>query len=118
MWGTLGPVAENVPRVANDILVRRISTLLEPVGRVEGNPIRLAENEGIAFHLPVSVEGVVEANVIPAVRGHCRHVDLDMDVTQSVDVRVAVDGGIVDQVVELRQSEPAAEHDRAPLVVQ
>ncbi len=26
VWGTLGPVAENVPRVANDILVRRIST--------------------------------------------------------------------------------------------
>jgi hypothetical protein len=29
--------------------VRRISTLLEPAGRTEGNPIRLTENAGIAF---------------------------------------------------------------------
>src|SRR5690625_709458 len=49
VWGTLGPVTADVPRVANEIPVRRISTLLEPAGRVEGNPIRLAENEGIAF---------------------------------------------------------------------
>ncbi|WP_329050011.1 hypothetical protein OG738_44155 [Amycolatopsis sp. NBC_01488] len=48
-WGTLSPVADDVPRVADDIEVRRISTLLEPVGRAEGNPIRLNENSGIAF---------------------------------------------------------------------
>ncbi|WP_329050009.1 hypothetical protein OG738_44145 [Amycolatopsis sp. NBC_01488] len=47
-WGTLSPVADDVPRVADDIEVRRISTLLEPVGRAEGNPIRLNENSGIA----------------------------------------------------------------------
>ncbi|OLT45209.1 type II restriction endonuclease subunit M [Saccharomonospora sp. CUA-673] len=49
VWGTLGPVTDNVPRVADDIEVRRISTLLGPVGRAEGNPVRLAENSGIAY---------------------------------------------------------------------
>jgi hypothetical protein len=38
-----------VPRVADDIEVPRISALLEPAGRTEGNPIRLTENVGIAF---------------------------------------------------------------------
>ncbi|WP_169746045.1 hypothetical protein, partial [Lentzea albidocapillata] len=47
-WGTLSPVPDDVPRVADDIRVRRISTLLEPAGRTEGNPIRLKENSGIA----------------------------------------------------------------------
>ncbi|MDR1387563.1 MAG: hypothetical protein LBJ44_08285 [Propionibacteriaceae bacterium] len=49
VWGTLASVYEAAPRVADDIPVRRVSTLLEPAGRVEGNPIRLAENQGIAF---------------------------------------------------------------------
>ena len=49
VWGTLGPVAEEVPRIADDIPVRRISTLLEPAGRIDGNPVRLKENSGIAF---------------------------------------------------------------------
>ncbi len=49
VWGTRGLVAEDSPRVADDVPVRRISTLLEPAGRVEGNPVRLAENAGIAF---------------------------------------------------------------------
>jgi hypothetical protein len=49
IWGTLAEVASNVPCVADDIEVRRISTLLEPTGRTEGNPARLAENGGIAF---------------------------------------------------------------------
>ena len=49
VWGTLGPVAEEVPRIADDIPVRRISTLLEPAGRIEGNPRRLAENSGVAY---------------------------------------------------------------------
>jgi methylase of polypeptide subunit release factors len=48
-WGTRGQVAAGVPRVADDVVVERISTLLEPAGRVEGNPIRLAENAGITF---------------------------------------------------------------------
>ena len=49
VWGTVGSVADDVPRVADDIEVRRISTLLEAQGCTEGNPIRLAENAGIAF---------------------------------------------------------------------
>uniref|UniRef100_UPI00325B7A2B type IIL restriction-modification enzyme MmeI n=1 Tax=Nocardia sp. AG03 TaxID=3025312 RepID=UPI00325B7A2B len=39
----------DVVRVADDVEVRRISTLLESVGRADGQPIRLAENSGIAF---------------------------------------------------------------------
>jgi len=49
VWGALGTVADTVPRVADDIKIHRISTLLEPAGRVVGNPTRLAENSGIAF---------------------------------------------------------------------
>jgi len=49
VWGTFAGVADDVLRVADDIPVRRISTLLEPQGRAEGTPIRLAENSGIAF---------------------------------------------------------------------
>ena len=49
VWGTRDRVAEDVPRVADDVEAARITTLLEPGGRVEGRPIRLAENAGIAF---------------------------------------------------------------------
>ena len=49
VWGTRGRVAEAVPRVSDDVGVARISTLLEPAGRVDGPPRRLAENTGIAF---------------------------------------------------------------------
>lgn len=49
VWGTVGPVAEYIPRVSDDRPVKRISALLEPSGRVEGNPARLAENADIAY---------------------------------------------------------------------
>ena len=49
VWGTRAPISDEAPRVADDIKVRRISTLLEPAGRIEGKPFRLKENEGIAF---------------------------------------------------------------------
>ena len=49
VWGTRGSVAPNVPRVADDVVVKRISTLLEPAGRIDGAPVRLRENAGIAF---------------------------------------------------------------------
>jgi hypothetical protein len=49
VWGTLAEVAPDVPRVADGSPVRRISTLLEPAGRAEGNPVRLADNAGVAF---------------------------------------------------------------------
>jgi methylase of polypeptide subunit release factors len=49
VWGSRRAIPAAVPRVADDIVVERISTLLEPAGRVDGAPIRLAENAGIAF---------------------------------------------------------------------
>jgi len=49
VWGTRGDVAGRVPRVSDDVAVRRASTLLELVGRVDGIPARLAENSGTAF---------------------------------------------------------------------
>ncbi|MDR0989958.1 MAG: N-6 DNA methylase [Propionibacteriaceae bacterium] len=49
VWGTRATVGEEVQPVSDDVPVRKISTLLEPMGRVEGNPQRLAENTGIAY---------------------------------------------------------------------
>ncbi|GIE91565.1 Eco57I restriction-modification methylase domain-containing protein [Actinoplanes regularis] len=49
VWGSRGPVADEAHRVADDILVPRISTLLEAEGQVAGPPARLKENEDIAF---------------------------------------------------------------------
>ena len=49
VWGTRGLVDEDAPRVADDVAVRTISTLLEPQGRANGLPARLKENAGIAF---------------------------------------------------------------------
>lgn len=49
VWGTNGPVAESVPRVSDDFEVKRISTLLEPVRRVDGQPMPLEENKGLSF---------------------------------------------------------------------
>lgn len=48
-WGTRAPVKDDVPRLADGLPVRQISTLLEPAGRVDGHPARLTENTGIAF---------------------------------------------------------------------
>lgn len=49
VWGTRGRVADGASRVSDDVAVRRISTLLEPTGRVDGHPVRLRENAGVAF---------------------------------------------------------------------
>ncbi len=49
VWGTRGLVAAQVTRIADGMPVKRISTLLEPIGRIEGHPIRLAENQAITF---------------------------------------------------------------------
>jgi hypothetical protein len=49
VWGTRDAIAPDVPRIADDTEVRRVSTLLEPEGRVEGKPFQLAENKGIVF---------------------------------------------------------------------
>jgi methylase of polypeptide subunit release factors len=49
VWGSRYAIPVTVPRVADDVAVERISTLLEPAGRVDGKPLRLTENTGIAF---------------------------------------------------------------------
>ncbi|WP_280365658.1 DNA methyltransferase [Nocardia abscessus] len=49
VWGTKDRVADTVPRDADGTACQRISTLLEPAGRVDGVPSRLKENRGIAF---------------------------------------------------------------------
>ncbi|MGW4160052.1 Eco57I restriction-modification methylase domain-containing protein [Streptomyces sp. SS162] len=49
VWGTRGDVTPGVPRLADDVETERISTLLEPGGRVHGAPVRLATNTRIAF---------------------------------------------------------------------
>jgi hypothetical protein len=48
-WGTLSEVSDGALRVADETPVRAISTLLEPAGRTEGNPVRLSANSGIGF---------------------------------------------------------------------
>lgn len=49
VWGARGHVADEVLRVCDNVPVARISTLLEPEGRVTGQPERLADNTSIAF---------------------------------------------------------------------
>jgi len=49
VWGTQGLVAPGAPRMSDGSVVQRISTLLEPMGRVQGNPIRLIDNSSLAF---------------------------------------------------------------------
>jgi hypothetical protein len=49
VWGSVGHVADDVPRISDDAPVKRITTLLEPGGGVEGAPMRLADNANIAF---------------------------------------------------------------------
>ena len=49
VWGSFGSAVDNPERILDDIAVAKISSLLDPTGRVEGNPARLEENVGIAF---------------------------------------------------------------------
>ncbi len=53
VWGSRDLVDAAVPRVVveneRDVEVQRVSTLLEPGGRVDGDPVRLAENIKTAF---------------------------------------------------------------------
>ena len=49
VWGTLDTVSSRTMMICDDALVSRISSLLEPAGRVEGIPERLAENARLAF---------------------------------------------------------------------
>ena len=49
VWGTQDVVSSQAMMTCDDESVPRISSLLEPAGRVEGIPERLAENAGVAF---------------------------------------------------------------------
>ena len=49
VWGTFGPVADEVPRISDGVAVRRISTLLEPAGRAMGTPARLTDNSNVTY---------------------------------------------------------------------
>jgi type I restriction-modification system DNA methylase subunit len=49
VWGTRSNVAFEIPKLADMVETQRITTFLEPAGRVDGAPVRLIENIGIAF---------------------------------------------------------------------
>jgi hypothetical protein len=49
VWGSRRPLAEAANRVADGVVVPRISTLLEPAGEVDGTPVNLTENANLAF---------------------------------------------------------------------
>jgi hypothetical protein len=49
VWASAAPVDDRADRVVDGVSGTAISTLLEPEGRVRGNPFRLVENRGIAF---------------------------------------------------------------------
>ena len=49
VWGTRDAVSPRTAMICDGAPVARISSLLEPAGRAEGRPERLAENAGAAF---------------------------------------------------------------------
>ncbi|MFE5158155.1 Eco57I restriction-modification methylase domain-containing protein [Streptomyces sp. NPDC056697] len=49
VWCTRDTVPDAVPRTVDDLSARKISTLLEPSGRVDGNPFRILENSNLSF---------------------------------------------------------------------
>ncbi|KUO20838.1 Eco57I restriction-modification methylase domain-containing protein [Streptomyces dysideae] len=49
VWGTRDEVSPGVPRIADGVAAEHISTLLEPSGRMDGAPVRLLENDEVAF---------------------------------------------------------------------
>ncbi|MCB0934640.1 MAG: SAM-dependent DNA methyltransferase, partial [Mycobacterium sp.] len=49
VWATRAALAPEAMRVSDDVPVKAISTLLEPMGSVSGTPIRLEANAQIAF---------------------------------------------------------------------
>jgi hypothetical protein len=49
VWGTRSAVSEQTERIADGTAVSRISSLLEPEGRIRGQPRQLRENQLLAF---------------------------------------------------------------------
>ncbi|MFI1282189.1 Eco57I restriction-modification methylase domain-containing protein [Streptomyces sp. NPDC020858] len=49
VWTSQAEVAPNGQRIADGVLVKNITTSLDPASRATGNPERLVESQGIAF---------------------------------------------------------------------
>ena len=49
VWGSATEVEVGAPRIADGIPCAKISSLLEPEGRITGDPLRLKENQNVAF---------------------------------------------------------------------
>ncbi|MEU1312677.1 DNA methyltransferase [Streptomyces cinnamoneus] len=49
VWGTYCKISGDIKKFTDGVSARHISTLLEPAGRVEGNPVRLTSNLGVTF---------------------------------------------------------------------
>ncbi|MGU3650295.1 Eco57I restriction-modification methylase domain-containing protein [Mycolicibacterium sp. A43C] len=49
VWGTRSKISSAVDRYVDGIVASRISALLEPVGRVDGDPVSLVANKGMTF---------------------------------------------------------------------
>lgn len=49
VWGTQQQLAETIDRWADGMKAPMISTLLEPVGKVGGEPLQLQENENLSY---------------------------------------------------------------------
>lgn len=64
VWGTKSPVADDVRLDADGISVPKISSMLEPAGRVDGAPDVLMENEDISFQgcIVLGMGFVIEEN--------------------------------------------------------
>ena len=68
VWGTVRSIPDTVSRVCDGLPATRIGSLLEPVGRIDGQPIRLHENAGVAFegYKPYGMGFIVEPEVARA----------------------------------------------------
>lgn len=50
VWGSHQEIPQSIPRMIEGLPVKSISSLLEPQGLVEGDPLSLEENSGLAFN--------------------------------------------------------------------
>lgn len=62
VWGTIDRVESSVPRFADGVETARITPLLEPAGKYDGDPTELVENAGVAFkgYTPLGMGFAVE----------------------------------------------------------
>ena len=104
VWGTRGAVAGDAPRLADGIPVRRVSTLLEPAGRVDGTPVRLSENAGIAFqgYIVLGMGFVLEPNEARAwIKADPRNADVLFPYLNGEDLNTRPDTSASRWVIDL-----------------